>query len=224
VVALGASLLHLGRPRYGYRAVIGLRHSWLSREVVAFGAFTGLAVPYALALWLDWPITGRAVDALGIMVAATGVVGLWSSVMIYATTHRRSWRTTTVAWKFSLTAAVCGLATVLWASTLSSRPIGRSALATLALLMAVKLVAEVAVSRQDAALLLSLDLRRTTIGRAAAGLAGGVLLPLTLASTTFADGRTTWLGAAALTLALLLIVAGELLERSLFFTTASPPR
>jgi DMSO reductase anchor subunit len=224
VVALGASLLHLGRPRYGYRAVIGLRHSWLSREVVAFGAFTGLAVPYALALWLDWPITGRAVDALGLMVAATGVVGLWSSVMIYATTHRRSWRTTTVAWKFSLTAAVCGLATVLWASTLSSRPIGRSALATLALLMAVKLVAEVAVSRQDAALLLSLDLRRTTMGRTAAGLAGGVLLPLTLASTTFADGRTTWLGAAALTLALLLIVAGELLERSLFFTTASPPR
>jgi Fe-S-cluster-containing dehydrogenase component/DMSO reductase anchor subunit len=224
VVALGASLLHLGRPRYGYRAVIGLRHSWLSREVVAFGVFTGLAVPYAIVLWLGWPISGRAVDVLGIMVAASGVVGLWSSVMIYATTHRRSWRTTTVAWKFTLTAAVCGLATVLWASTLSARPIGRSALVTLALLMAVKLVAEVAVSRQDAALLLSFELRRTTMARIAAGLAGGVLLPLALAGTTFADGRTTWLGAAAFTLSLLLIVAGELLERSLFFTTASPPR
>ena len=39
LVALGASVLHLGRPRYAYRAVLGLRHSWLSREVVAFGAF-----------------------------------------------------------------------------------------------------------------------------------------------------------------------------------------
>jgi hypothetical protein len=90
--------------------------------------------------------------------------------------------------------------------------------------MAVKLVAEVAVSRQDAALLLSVELRRTTMARIAAGLAGGVLLPLALAGTTVADGRTTWLGAAAFTLSLLLIVAGELLERSLFFTTASPPR
>ena len=31
--------LHLGRPQYAYRAVIGLRHSWLSREIVAFGLF-----------------------------------------------------------------------------------------------------------------------------------------------------------------------------------------
>ena len=35
----GASVLHLGRPLYAYRAIIGLRHSWLSREVLAFGFF-----------------------------------------------------------------------------------------------------------------------------------------------------------------------------------------
>src|SRR5262249_20323983 len=31
MVALAASVLHLGRPRYAFRAVLGLRHSWLSR-------------------------------------------------------------------------------------------------------------------------------------------------------------------------------------------------
>ncbi len=40
---LTASLLHLGRPLYAYRALIGLRHSWLSREVLAFGVYAGLA-------------------------------------------------------------------------------------------------------------------------------------------------------------------------------------
>jgi Fe-S-cluster-containing dehydrogenase component/DMSO reductase anchor subunit len=51
LLALAASTLHLGRPQYAYRAIVGLRHSWLSREIVAFGAFAGLAVMYAGACW-----------------------------------------------------------------------------------------------------------------------------------------------------------------------------
>src|SRR4029079_6791991 len=39
LLALGASVFHLGRPKYAFRAVIGLRTSWLSREVLAFGWF-----------------------------------------------------------------------------------------------------------------------------------------------------------------------------------------
>src|SRR5207248_3383909 len=124
-LALAASVLHLGRPRYCYRAVIGLRHSWLSREVVAFGAFTGLAVPYALARWL--PAGSRAVAVLGGVVAASGLAGVFCSVMVYATTHRSSWRAGVVGWKFGLTTAVCGLATVAWASEVSSRPLGTAA-------------------------------------------------------------------------------------------------
>ena len=52
LLALGASTLHLGRPRYAFRAVIGLRHSWLSREIVAFGAFAGSACLFAGVCWL----------------------------------------------------------------------------------------------------------------------------------------------------------------------------
>jgi len=40
--AMGLSALHLGRKERAWRAVLGLRRSWLSREVVAFSAFVGL--------------------------------------------------------------------------------------------------------------------------------------------------------------------------------------
>ena len=109
VVALAASVLHLGRPQYAYRSVIGLRHSWLSREVVTFGAFTGLAVPYAV---LRWPV-------LGIAAALCGVVGVACSVMIYVVTGRAKWRARRVAVSFLRTTVAGGLATVWWTETLS---------------------------------------------------------------------------------------------------------
>ncbi|MCA9008023.1 MAG: dimethyl sulfoxide reductase anchor subunit, partial [Planctomycetaceae bacterium] len=34
LVALGASTLHLGRPQYAFRGILGLKHSWLSREIL----------------------------------------------------------------------------------------------------------------------------------------------------------------------------------------------
>jgi DMSO reductase anchor subunit len=99
-VALGASVLHLGRPRYAYRAVIGLRHSWLSREVVAFGAFTGLATLAALSSSppLEWA------------AAACGVAGVVCSVLIYTTTRR--WSVAAVIARFGFTTALGGLLVV----------------------------------------------------------------------------------------------------------------
>lgn len=107
LLAMGASVFHLGRPRYFYRAVIGLRHSWLSREVVAFGAFTGLVVPYALALW-----AGRPMPWLGVLTAAAGLAGVACSVLIYSTTGRPRWTLLRVSAQFARTTAVCGAAAV----------------------------------------------------------------------------------------------------------------
>ena len=50
LLALTASVFHLGRPQYAFRAVLGLRHSWLSREIVVFGLFAALACLYAGAV------------------------------------------------------------------------------------------------------------------------------------------------------------------------------
>ena len=40
---LAASTLHLGRPIHAYRALKMWRRSWLSREVLLFSAFSGVA-------------------------------------------------------------------------------------------------------------------------------------------------------------------------------------
>src|SRR6516165_3648526 len=52
LLALGASTMHLGRPLYAWRAFIGLKTSWLSREIIIFGLFAGVAMIYAGLFWL----------------------------------------------------------------------------------------------------------------------------------------------------------------------------
>ena len=222
VLALGASVLHLGRPRYCYRAVIGLRHSWLSREVVAFGAFTALAVPYAVVLLVAPGVSPTVAGLLGGVVVASGLGGVGCSVLIYTTTHRATWQPVTVILKFALTAAACGLATVIWASavsaTLTAGPVsaGHVLPLLLAAVMGAKLVADWKWRGVPHP-----ELRSTTRARFAAGLAGGVALPLLLARL---GGLPAWLVVSVATPALVGVVAGELLERSLFFSAASAPR
>ena len=54
-LALSASTLHLGRPIYAYRALKTWKRSWLSREVLLFGCFSGVAFLYAALLWFKLP-------------------------------------------------------------------------------------------------------------------------------------------------------------------------
>jgi DMSO reductase anchor subunit len=49
-LALNASTLHLGRPIHAYRALKMWKRSWLSREVLLFGCFSGVASLYAALL------------------------------------------------------------------------------------------------------------------------------------------------------------------------------
>ena len=81
--------------------MLGLRHSWLSREIVAFGVFAALASAVcgrraslthiasrsrlhaaSVARWIDW---------LGWSVAATGAIAVFCSAMIYVFTQRECW-------------------------------------------------------------------------------------------------------------------------------------
>jgi formate dehydrogenase iron-sulfur subunit len=125
LLALGASTLHLGRPHLAFRAVVGLRTSWLSREILAFGAFAGSAVLYTLLCWyasvdqriglpgVDAVLRGKLVAGLGWAVASTGLGGILCSVMLYAVTRRRWWSAGRTIVRFGLTALVLGLATTL---------------------------------------------------------------------------------------------------------------
>ncbi len=117
LVALAASTFHLGRPRYAYRAILGLRHSWMSREILAFGLFAGLASAYAGALMLpqSWMPDQRVLPWLGIGVVIAGGAGVFGSVMIYATLGREYWSFSRTALRFLLTAGLLGTATA-WLS------------------------------------------------------------------------------------------------------------
>ena len=217
VLALAASVLHLGRPRLAWRAVLGVRHSWLSREVLAFGTFAALAVPYAGLAWTD--AHHPALAPLGALVAATGVAGVTCSVLLYGQTRRTWWRTPATATRFALTTLVCGMAVVLCTTG------GAGLAALLAGTGAVKLAWEASVLRHlrspadhdlhKTARLLTGELKRPARWRGTLGGVGSVALPALVAL-----GAPVVVAVAALPL----VVAGELLERRLFFTAAASPR
>ena len=118
-VGLTASLLHLGRPLLAYRAILGLRHSWLSREVLALGLFAKLATVFVAAEVLApaW-VAGHAWLRAGLLaaVAAAGLCGVGSSVMVYHVVRRPFWRASIGGVKFAGTALVLGLATAVLTS------------------------------------------------------------------------------------------------------------
>ena len=117
MAALGASTLHLGRPRYAFRAFLGLRTSWLSREIIAFSLFAGLAAAFAASFFIPRaPAAMRS--ALG--AAAGPALGVFCSVMVYGATRRAHWRSAVTGFKFALSTIILGTSTVLMISMLFS--------------------------------------------------------------------------------------------------------
>src|SRR5580692_46091 len=113
LAGIGASLFHLGRPLHAWKAFLGFRTSWLSREIVVFGtyAFACLAwsiwlLPADLAPFLP-PLRGFALAALVIL----GIGALYCSIMVYVDTRRAFWRWSLTAPKFAGTTLLLGLGT-----------------------------------------------------------------------------------------------------------------
>jgi Fe-S-cluster-containing dehydrogenase component/DMSO reductase anchor subunit len=230
VAAIGASILHLGRPLFAFRALLGLRTSWLSREILGFSVFAGLCAAYAGSFFA--PPELRALGArLALPVVGAGLCALACSVMVYVATRRPTWGATAI--KFALTAVVLGAASVLLVGAVMS--LGgtpdvdgmRAMVAVLGWAMGAKLLVEVAAFRhllqrrhsaeRRSATLMARELRLWTWARFACGLAGGLALP----ALGFAAGGR---GLALAAIAFALCLGGELCERYLFFTAATAPR
>lgn len=241
-LGLGASLLHLGRPLYAFRAVLGFRHSWLSREVLTLGLFAKLAGAYLAAEMLapGW-LGGRPGLRAGLLgaVVAAGLSGVGSSVMVYHVVRRPFWRAASSAVKFAGTTVLLGLATAL--ASLGAAMIGPPGRATspsmlpalacaLALVSLAKLrfesgerlVADELSPLGQTARLLRGPLKRVVGLRRFLGIVGGVFLPVLSVVGTL--GRDPGAAATAALLSLAAVLAGELLERSLFFTAVVRPR
>jgi formate dehydrogenase iron-sulfur subunit len=250
LLALAASVLHLGRPLYAFRGILGLKHSWLSREILAFGIFAKLAIIYFLAMRAEaWGFVGAKVFVapLSLAVAVAGVAGLFCSVMIYAFTKREFWSIPRTSIRFGLTTALLGVAAI-WLSLLliatvedsnEAAPIltqvGDLCAKTMIFLAASKLIWEaslfwhLASSRMTAlrrsALLMQNQLMSVTLARFALGTLGGIVMPaLLLSSSPGQDSSPTVSFVVIVGVLVLATVVGELLERYLFFAAVATPR
>jgi DMSO reductase iron-sulfur subunit len=103
-VALGAAPLHLGRPAFAWRAIKGLRRSWLSREVFALSVFAGIAGGFAGMLFLDLP--GRPLA--GLLTVLSGAVGVLCSAKLYMVPARPAWNSRYTLAEFFSTALLLG--------------------------------------------------------------------------------------------------------------------
>jgi len=250
MLGLAAATFHLGRPWLAYRAIIGWRTSWLSREIIAFGAFATVASAYAAIPWFEGlgvhmsPMWERIV---GGAVAATGLMGVFCSTMIYASTRRVFWNPAYTGLKFLLTCLVLGIPVALLirfatAACLASdnTPLlaaenVRALCQCLLAAVAAKLLLEAAILSwlstrtftplRRTAILMTGALARTTTIRFVCGAVGGLVLPGWLMIWCPPTGATPSLAiVTTIVLILALNFAGELLERYLFFAAVVAPK
>jgi formate dehydrogenase iron-sulfur subunit len=103
-IAMGAAPLHLGRPAYAWRALKGLRRSWLSREVLTLSMFAAAASVFAGMLFLNLP--GRPLA--GLVTLLCGIAGVTCSARIYMVPARPAWDSRYTLAEFFATALLLG--------------------------------------------------------------------------------------------------------------------
>jgi formate dehydrogenase iron-sulfur subunit len=244
ILGFAIAPLHLGRPLKAWRAFLGWRKSWFSREVIIFGGYIPLTTIAASMLWLagsQHVTTPGGWQALllplKIAVAVIGLAGVGCSVMIYADTRRAFWSVTQSFGKFFGTAALLGSAATLTVLICSQMADGAAAIVSAALLFVTtvfKLAFEHRIFRNlvdeetpaptplnKTARLLAGVLGLPARSRIGCGILGGVFLPMLLLSNH--ESGPGYANVAAL-IALAFCVAGELLERYLFFSAVAPEK
>ena len=210
---MGASVLHLGQPLKAWRFFLGLRTSWLSREILAFSVFAPIPLVLAALPFLpDFPFKSSLALGTSYSALPLGLAAVFTSVMIYHDTRRTSWRFPRTAARFFgtvLSFAALGLllaapspaGCLLFAATLFAKLIPEARLARLARKPGTTWSPDLQSSR-----LLRGPLSRISHGRLLAAFAAAVVAPL-----------QPWL-------ALPFLLATELLERQLFFQSVHAPK
>ncbi len=203
VMAAGgaAAFLHLGTPRNAWRALLNVRGSWLSREILGAALFTAVAVAVAVLRWRD---SGRDEGGAGYAAFAlyagcllgAGLLLAMSGVYRLRTVPAWDSRLTTAS--FFLSAASLGsLATTLplaWAGGAGPTPAALLALAFASL--SVELWLEPLWARHRRAARAAVDsglFPAPSTGASGTGPAGRA----TLLTTALAGSTVAWVGLAA---------------------------
>jgi Fe-S-cluster-containing dehydrogenase component len=75
LLIMGLSAVHLGKKFRSWRVILNWRNSWLSREIIFFSAFPGLATIYLLFL--------PGYELIGVIIALVGFAALFSIDRVY---------------------------------------------------------------------------------------------------------------------------------------------
>jgi len=252
LLGMNAAIFHLGRPLYAFRAWIGLRTSWLSREILAFGFFAMLASIYvavACLRYFGFSVSDGFEATIGFSAALAGLFGVVCSIMIYVNTRRPFWNGTLTTGKFFGSMLVLGIPTALlislgaaaFSSELTVRQImveyGETLCKALILCSIGKLLFESLIflnlpkkqhtPLKRTALLMTGELGLTTMKRYFFGIVGGIVAPGLLISENIVGssaGFSPLFVGVVVVLSLVVLLIGELLERYLFFTAVVAPK
>jgi formate dehydrogenase iron-sulfur subunit len=105
VLGVAASVMHLGRPTMAWKAFLGIRHSWLSREAVVLGLYTMLSTLLAL---FAYPAGSTLPFASSLATGALGTTAVCCSAMVYAVTKRPWWTRSRTIRQFGTCTVVLG--------------------------------------------------------------------------------------------------------------------
>jgi Fe-S-cluster-containing dehydrogenase component/DMSO reductase anchor subunit len=220
LAGIALSTLHLGQPLKAWRAFLGWKKSWLSREILAFGALPGGGAAIAATWWLgnlEWlrlAVTGTAFAAFAAVLC---------SVMVYVDTRRPFWSLRMTAGKFLGTMLLlgAGLCAVVWSWTelaIASWDMAFTLLFRWSL--SIWELSRYRLALEDetclwhkSALILREHLPHHIELRALLLVATGLLIPVLVA----ASASRPWM----LTISLVLTFASQLIERHYFFTAAA---
>lgn len=104
IVALIASLFHLGHPEAAYRAITHLGSSWLSREILFFML---TFVAWCYLAWAAYRPTGNRRTPL-LITSILGLLGIISSAMIYVLPRVPAWNNAAPVLFFLMTSGLLG--------------------------------------------------------------------------------------------------------------------
>jgi formate dehydrogenase iron-sulfur subunit len=218
LVGMIVSFTHLGRPLKAWRAFLGLRRSWMSREIAAFSVYAGAAS----GLLLFSHHLG-----LVLVTAALGIASVACSAMIYIDTHRPFWAASQTLPKFFGTTALLG-------ATTAAALFGWTAPALAPACAIVATIIRTGLFGWEWATFLGALRNPTAAAHRSALVLARLLRPimvarvvLFVASTVFsvmAIFNSAALGAIWGTIAFVTTTTSQLLERHTYFTASAAPR
>jgi len=228
-LGLPLSALHLGRPFLAMTAVKNIKTSWLSREALALGVFTGLMSAVVGIYYFEVNVALRL--ALEAITLAIGIYGIYAQSMIYRIRARPSWDRFTTNLKF-FGVAYIGAFLLAFISGIMSINDAITPLVTLGMLGALAqlffsyedlrgldTIEENRYQLQRSKRLLNENFKKVRNHRFASLFVGGVLLPL--AALVFINSSPLF-SLIVLGVSLLSVLSSELADRFLFYTTVVP--